>query len=769
MVLCDALQLLQPKRPRQLLQWGGVFAVGFAAIGWRSFTSGKLRPRLLGITHSKYTPYYTSSFLRQLNLKAPFSALSSSSFSTVTTYTNKMSLRAPQPPPDWTHTPEVVARLTKEAIANHRAVEDKIGALQPSECTFESVFLALETAETEFETANEPLSFYQNVSPSKPLRDASTEADSLVRDYGVESSMRLDVFQAKLAAEKNIKASGLWEQLSPEEQRLVDKKILEGKRAGLGLPEDDRNTLTVLQKELSQVCLEFDKNFNEEHGVVSFTKEELDGVPADVISGYAKRTEGSKELYDVTFKTPDIFPVFKFANRPETRQRAYEGYESRLEINVPLVDKFLALRRQIAKVLGYPTWADYRTEPKMVKTGKGVVDFLDDLEKKLKPVGIKERETLLALKEQDCKERGIPFDGTFYIWDYRYYDRKYIESSLDLDDMLVKEYFPVSVVVPGIIKIYEDLLGVRFETSEGSTWHPEVQQYSVWEKDATDESGFLGYCYLDLYPRDSKYSHAAVWPLYSGYSLPGGKRSYPLAAMVANLAKPTPDKPALMRHDDVVTFFHEMGHVFHGLLSRTKFSMFHGTRVARDFVEAPSQMLENWCWEPQVLQKISSHYETKQPLPEELIEKLVKSRYVNVGLQYLRQVFFAKFDIKVHTDQESEDYTLLWNTLKENISLVKSGKPCPGQGSFGHISGGYDAGYYGYTYSLVFASDMYATVFKGDPLDPARGKLYRDKILKYGGSREELDSLNDFLGRPPNSDAFLKELFGTVPAASANL
>lgn len=154
-----------------------------------------------------------------------------------------------------------------------------------------------------------------------------------------------------------------------------------------------------------------------------------------------------------------------------------------------------------------------------------------------------------------------------------------------------------------------------------------------------------------IFSIDSKYSHAAVWPLLPGYELPSGKRSYPTTAMVANLAKPTPEKPALMRHDDVVTFFHEMGHVFHGLLSRTRYSRFHGTSVARDFVEAPSQMLENWCWEPKVLEKMSCHYERKVPLDKELIEKIIKSRYVNVGLFYLRQLFFAKYDYKVHTDQ----------------------------------------------------------------------------------------------------------------------
>jgi Zn-dependent oligopeptidase len=259
---------------------------------------------------------------------------------------------------------------------------------------------------------------------------------------------------------------------------------------------------------------------------------------------------------------------------------------------------------------------------------------------------VQERETLLKLKADEVKARGEPFDGEFYLWDYRYYDRLYLEKSLSLDDALVKEYFPVSVVVPTILEIYQNLLGVRFhEVKDAQTWHPDAQMFSVWAADAKDESDFVGYCYLDLFPRRalpcayplwpavslimrmssaSKYSHAAVWGLLPGYIRPDGKRAYPLAAMVANLAKSTPDRPALMRHDDVVTFFHEMGHVFHGLLSHTQFSRFHGTNVARDFVEAPSQMLENWCWEPKVLKQMSKHYKTKEALSDELIEKLIQ-------------------------------------------------------------------------------------------------------------------------------------------------
>ncbi|KAG5220918.1 zincin [Salix suchowensis] len=655
-------------RRRSTLQWGGVFAVGLAAMTCGPMSGGKSGHA--GHAASKIKLVLNHHLLKLLPNVS----------------------HTAQAAPSWNHTAEDIISLTEDAIAKHKATDDKVGALAPEDCTFESIPLAY--SETHLDAVVEPLSFYQNVSPSKELRDASNEAEVLVRDYGVESSMRLDVFQAKASAEKNIKASGQWDKLSA---RI---NILDGKRAGLALPEKERTELMALKKELSQACLEFS-------GVIAFTAAELKGVPRDVVSGYTKRTEGDSEVYDVTFKTPDIFPVFKFAENPETRKRAQEAHESRLAINVPLLDKALELRRKIAALLGYDTWyVNYSS-------------FLDDLENKLRPVGLKEREILLELKKKEHEEKGYPFDGQFYLWDY----------SLDLDDSLVKEYFPVSVVVPTILDIYQNLLGVRFEEIKGSSkWHPEA-----------------------------KYSHAAVWPLLSGHTLSDGKRSYPLTAMVANLAKSTPDKPALMRHDDVVTFFHEMGHVFHGLLSNTKYARFHGTSVARDFVEAPSQMLENWCWEPKVLEQMSSHYESKKPLSPELIEKIIKRERGLLG----------------SVEQ-----------LREKISLVKADKPAPGQGTFGHITGGYDAGYYGYvlrvsllsvhhvqfaaryTYSLVFAADMYATVFKADPLDPSRGKKYADEILRPGGSREELDSLKAFLGRPPNSDAFLKELFGTVPSSN---
>ncbi|KAI8969619.1 Metalloprotease [Trametes punicea] len=576
--------------------------------------------------------------------------------------------------------------------------------------------------------------------------------------------MRLDVFRAQQAAHMHIQGSG--RVLTPEEQRLVDKTMLDGARAGLAfLPVAEREKLTELKKELNQACLEFEQNFNEEKGSVTFTLEELKGVPEDAICSFKKRIGGDKEVHEVTFKMPDFGPVTGNAENPETRRIIYEAFENRLAVNVPVLSKVLDLRRRIAKLLGYQTWADYATEVKMVKTAKGVEQFLTDLEQKLRPIGLNDRLNLLALKKKEHEEKCYPFDGELYVWDYNYYSRKFVAQSLSLDSELLKEYFPVSHVVSVTLEIYQHLLGVQFVQAEGETWHPDVQLFAVWEKDASGKSGFIGYCYLDLYPREGKFSHAAVWPIIVGFEKADGSRNFPAAGIVANLAKPNPMKPALMKHFDVKTFFHEMGHVFHELLSRTRFARFHGTTVAGDFMEAPSQMLENWCYEPEVLTRMSSHYETKRPLDADFITKVIKSRYANVGMFNLRQISYAMFDLKVHILEETIDYTKLWVDLRESIGLLKSGKNLPGQGAFAHIIGDYNVGYYGYFYSDVFAADMYAAVFKGDPFDPVRGSHYREKILLPGGSKDEMDMLKDFLGREPNSDAFVQQLFGGSKAA----
>ncbi|GAA5832971.1 hypothetical protein JCM11251_006468, partial [Rhodosporidiobolus azoricus] len=464
-----------------------------------------------------------------------------------------------------------------------------------------------------------------------------------------------------------------------------------------------------------------------------------------------------------------------YATLPSTRKQMNLSYENKTIQNAPLLKEIVESRHKAAKMLGYESHAAWTLEVKMAKTPTEVDSFLADLEEKLRPLGLQEREKLLELKKQEHEKRGWEVDDEFWLWDYRYYDRLYTETHLQLDNNVVKEYFPVSRVIPAVLGIYKDLLGVELvpvpknEEAGGETWFDaaDVDAYAVWEsgKVGQGKDAFLGYMYLDLFPRENKYGHAAVWGLFPGWTNKDGGREYPVVCMVANLAKSTGDKPATMRHDDVVTFFHEMGHAYHGLLSKTRFSKFHGTAVSRDFVEAPSQMLENWCWTPAQLKYISSHYERNEPLPDHLIEKIIESRKINQGLFNLRQLFFGKYDMLLHTskhDLSAEEMSALWCSLREKTSLVTIGKDqvVGGQSGFAHIAGGYSAGYYGYLYSQVFSADMFQTVFSKDPMNADAGRRYREKILQVGGSRDEMDSLIDFLGRKPNNDAFLKSLLG---------
>ncbi|KAG9310225.1 Metalloprotease [Chiua virens] len=632
----------------------------------------------------------------------------------------------PQAPPTWKHTAQDVERLMTGALEKKKNVSDAIVKLPEHQLDFDNYPLAL--AEAELRGVTESLGFYQNISTHKELRDASTAAEERSRKFSNEESMRDDLYRAKAMAEANLRRTGAWDGLGDEQKRLIEKMLLDGKRAGLALEKmEDKEKLKTLRDELSDACSKFMKNFNEENGRISFTREELDGVPEDVISGYTRRTEGDEVLYDVTFKNPDIGPVFDYAHNPLTRKAARQDHDARLAINVEPLNNILRLRKEIAEILQYDSWADYSTEVRMAKSAANVRKFLEELKRYLDPIGKKDLETIIALKNEDHIKRGLPIDDNLYHWDSGYYSRLYLERSQNLDVSLIKEYFPVSFVVPAILDIYQNLLSVEFIEVLGEAkdvWHPDVQQFAVWEKDAQDDSVFVGYCYLDLFPREAKYSHAAVFCLLPGYELPTGKRHYPVAAMVANLAKPTPERPALMGHFNVTMLFHEMGHIFHELLSRTRYSRFHGTTVALDFAEAPSQMLENWCWEPEVLKKMTSHYKTQEPMPADLIAKVIKSRYVNIGLFYLRQLVFATFALVVHDNSldTNTNYTKLWNELRQQITHLKGGDQ-PGQGAFGHIAGDYDVGYYGYTYSLVFATDMYATVFKKGPLDPKLGQV----------------------------------------------
>ncbi|BFZ64095.1 metalloendopeptidase [Saitoella coloradoensis] len=637
---------------------------------------------------------------------------------------------------------------TDALISRARAVYDKVAAVPHDEATFADVMGPLAEMEAWMDTESSNVTFLQYVSTDKALRDVSIDANKKLDEFGIEASMREDVYKAVQAV------SAKKEKLDDEGARLLEHAERDLRRNGLALPKEKRDELAKLKQRLANICTDFSNNLNADKSECLFTKEELQGLPEDFFEGREEREVDGVKKYVVTMKYPDLIPALRLAKVEATRKALDITNGSRCKENVALLEEALQLRDQIARMMGYPTHSAYRLETRMAKNVETVEPFLRSLREKLAPYGKKELEELIRLKGLDQANS----DGKINAWDFGYYTRKQLEEEYAVNDEKIKEYFPLQVVTERMLALYEKVLGLKIQQVSGETWHEDVTCYEV--TDAKDGS-FVGTFYLDLHPRDAKYTHAAVFPLVPGYLKSDGERDYPVCAMVANFSKPTPTKPSLLKHNEVVTFFHELGHVFHGICSQTKYAAFHGTRVERDFVEAPSQMLENWCWEPEVLKNLSSHYQRPdEPLPAALIQSMVKARNVNAALMNLRQLFFGTFDLKIHTAPEGKvDTTALWNDLRESVTLVPGTPGTFPAATFGHIMGGYDSSYYGYLWSEVYSADMFMNRFAKEGVEnPTTGRSYREEILVPGGSRDGADMLKRFLGREPKDAAFMKLL-----------
>lgn len=705
----------------------------------------------------------------------------------------------PQTPPTFIGTKESIVADAKAICDGTRNVLDKVVAESGS--TFASVMGPQIEDENQVALSSNILGFYQYVSADADLRTASTEATQIMADFGIECATREDIFNVVDAlvktyggndAVKKIEAGEATKtDLDPESARLLAREHKGYIKYGLGLPAGPaRDRFKEIKKRLSNLSIEFSKTLNEENGGLWFTREELNGVPEDLLSTLEVGADDNAETagkIKLSFKYTDLFPALKFATNPETRRKIFIANENKCNSNADRFRETVLLRDEAARILGYPNHASLVLEDKMAKDCETVDNFLGDLRKRLAAGGVTEIKHLLELKKSDTKELGLPFDDNYYLWDHRYYDRLMIEKEYSIDENKIAEYFPLRNTVGGMLKIFEELFGFVFVEigdaaerarisptgkAEDIVWHEDVILFSVWD-DASEGDGFVGYLYLDLHPRPGKYGHAANFNLQPGFQVTkdgNSTRRYPATALVCNFSKPTPTKPSLLKHDEVVTLFHELGHGIHDLAGRTKYSRFHGTSTVRDFVEAPSQMLENWCWSPPQIKALSSHYESKEPIPDELITKLVSTKHVNDALFNLRQLHFGIFDMAVHAPASHEaiekmSISSVYNDLRAELSGFKGpeaqGEPSTwgnGQACFGHLMGGYDAGYYGYLYSQVYSTDMFYSVFRENPMDGKEGRRYRHTVLEKGGSQDEMRTLEQFLGRKPNGDAFYKDL-----------
>lgn len=616
-------------------------------------------------------------------------------------------------------------------------------AIPKEKRTFENTIMGYERAFDHYGEALGMSGFLSYVSTDKKFRDAVHELEMKTSQYMIDVATRRDVYKAiREYTDTN-------PQLGPIEAKLVKEMLIGFKNSGMDLNDEDLETFKKLNKQKAEYVIEFDKNIQEYKDPLPVTKEQLKGLGEDYISKLEKTEDGK---YLVTLDYPDYVPFMLNAEDENARKELEYKYNRRGgPKNVELLEKTVTLRREVAHLLGYPTHADLKLEKRMAKNPKNVMKFLKDLQKKLKPLGKKEDKQMIAYKNEKTGKKS----RTIYPWESGYWSNKYRKEYLDLDSEKIKEYFPSQVVIDGMLDLFGNLFGITFEPAQIPTWHEDVKAFQI--KDKAD-GHLIAYFYMDLYPREGKYKHAACFDLVGGEEKEDGSWQIPFVAIVANMNKPSETTPSLLKHSEVETLFHEFGHVLHNALTKSKYGAFAGTSVSWDFVEAPSQLLERWAWNPQVLKKISKHYKTGEALPDDLIKRMIAAKNFGSGGAYLRQNFFAQYDMTLHTAEKTPDSTKLYFDLTKKIRALPLTKNTIPQASFGHIMGGYDAGYYGYLWSEVIAEDFFSEFEKYGIFNSQIGLKYRREILEKGGTEEEETLVQNFLGRPVNNEPFLKSI-----------
>lgn len=616
-------------------------------------------------------------------------------------------------------------------------------AIPQAERTFENTIMGYERAFDNYGNALGMSGFLSYVSTDKKFRDAANDLQMQISQYMVDVATRRDVYKAiREYTDTNPR-------LDPVQAKLVKEMLIGFKNSGMDLNDADLEKFKALNKEKAEYIIKFDKNIQEYKDPLAVTQEQLKGLGEDYIKKLSKTDDGK---YLVTLDYPDYVPFMQNADDEQARKELEFKFNRRGgQENVELLEKTLILRREIARLLGYKNHAELRLEDRMAKNPKTVMAFLKDLQKKLKPLGKKEDKEMIAYKNSKTGKNS----RTLYSWESGYWSNKFRKENLELDSEKIKEYFPSQVVIDGMLDLFGGVFGITFEPVDIPVWHPDVKAFKIKDK-ASGE--LVAYFYMDLYPREGKYKHAACFGLVEGEEKQDGTYQIPFVAIVANLNKPSGDTPSLLKHSEVETLFHEFGHVLHNALTKAKYSAFSGTSVSWDFVEAPSQMLERWAWDPQVLKKISRHYQTGESLPDDLIKRMIAAKNFGAGGMYLRQDFFAQYDMTLHTADTTPDTTKLYFELTKKIRGLPLTKGTIPQASFGHIMGGYDAGYYGYLWSEVIAEDFFGEFKKNGIFNPETGLKFRREILEKGGTLNEEKMVENFLGRPADNKPFLKSI-----------
>lgn len=580
------------------------------------------------------------------------------------------------------------------------------------------------------------------VDPSDDLREAYLKASIDIQNALIEKiSEQTELFPIMNSFQKSMeKKSGF----SKKYGYLLSKIINDMKSEGMHLSLDRREKIKKISKELVELQQSFEKNIREDESSVAFAKESLTGLPEHFLDGLQKNEEGE---FLLTCDYPTYNMVMQSCENQEVRKELFRAFNNRAyPQNIDVLHQIINKRDHLAKELEYKSFAHMQLSNEMVKSPEKVQDFLKNL---ISHSQNKEKEETEALK----KILGYPEDTKLLNWDGAYARQKYKSTKYSYDDNLLSEYFPLESTIAGLISIYESFFDLEIkEEPVSGLWSQDVKLLKITQKGNKKESGYI---LLDLFPRKNKYSHACSSTLSRGLLFEDGSARPTVNLLIMNFTKPGKDRPALMTMQEVNTFFHEFGHGIHDVLGRTEFLRTSGYLVEIDFVELPSQMLEEWLKDPSILKKISKHYQTNQPLSDDLIEKIVESRKMDSGNFVLRQGLLSRFSLECFLEGDDKDTISLYKGLYDQMVHSWSFDPkSHHQASFGHLDE-YGARYYGYLWSRVFALDVFSEIKKEGLLNPKAGKRYIKEILSKGGSEDPEVMLRNYLKREPSLDAFL--------------
>ena len=649
--------------------------------------------------------------------------------------------------PDYPATPEAILARTDAAIKEADIALAALVAQNPAKANFESTFDAFDRITSRVGTFGNQIGTLSETHPDKAMREAARDAGTKIDNWGIGLEYREDIYRTlKAYAETQPK-------LDAQQQRLADFTMRDFRRAGLSLPAAERQRVEQLRKNLAELCQQFDVGINEARAPLDFTAEELAGVPASFLaSPGVKQPDGRyRVMANITWH---VTAVMDNADNSEVRRRLHLARNQLAqENNIPVLAKIVALRAEIAHRLGYANWADYRTETRMAGTSATALKFEEELVAGLQPKFAAEIEVLRQMKATQLAQP----DAQLEPWDIGYYTNKLRKERYAVDTEALRVFFPYQPTLEGMFAIYQKIFGLKFTQVEPPyTWAPGVQ---LWVVEDAASGVPMGAFYLDMFPREGKYNHFANFRQLHGRFLADGKYELPLAALVCNFPPPSADKPSLLSHSNVTTLFHEFGHVMHTVLGRSRYEGLMA--VPRDFVEAPSQMLENWVWDKAVLDTFAADYrDPTKKISAETIAAMVQAREATEGYANRRQLSLGLIDLGLHTLAVDPAWTADVVKLSNDVSARVSVAPAPDTAFvayFGHLTG-YDAGYYGYLWAKVMALDM-ASVFESAPgryFDETVGRRLRDEVYAAGNTRDVAESVEIFLGRPRSMQPFLE-------------